>query len=216
LRRQDEAAPQKRDSHGENITNTSPHPYALMPPYLYHVFIEGASPDAIAVHVAKDISYCWDAGSCRLRFAWKGGFVDMSDLWKGHMDASAKILGDIFFRDNTDYPIRLGDNATVPSVEYKGYRLVDRCPEFHYTLNGIDAYETIQPKADGLGLTRTFRIPHANGKIWFFINHEDDAIEYEFSAGRLQDKKLELTPAEAKEFTITMTSYFLAYKNRNN
>ena len=78
--------------------NANPHPYALIPPYLYHVFIEGASPDAIAVHLPEDLSYAWDAGACRLRFAWKGGFLDMSDLWKGHFDASAKILGDIFYR----------------------------------------------------------------------------------------------------------------------
>ena len=110
------------------MAGVSPHPYALIPPYLYHVYIEGASPAAIAVHLPNDLSYCWDAGDCRLRFAWKGGFLDMSDLWKGHFDASAKVLGDIFFRDNTDYPIRLGENATIPVVEYKGYRLIRTVP----------------------------------------------------------------------------------------
>ena len=42
----------------------------------------------------------------------------------------------------------------------------------------------------------------------------DDAIEYEFSAGHLKDRKLKLSPMEAKKFTITMTSYHLAYKNK--
>jgi len=139
----------------------------------------------------------------------------MSDLWKGHFDASAKILGDIFYRDNTDYPIRLGENATVPAVEYKGYRLLDRYPEFHYTLNGLDVYELIQPKADSFGLIRSFRIPHADRTVWFFTNRRDDAIEYEFSAGHLKNRKLRLSPIEAKKFTITMTSYYLAYKNKN-
>ena len=209
-RRQDSAVGGKEASQAEKLAGVSPHPYPLIPPYLYHVFIEGASPAAIAVHLPNDLSYCWDAGDCRLRFAWKGGFLDMSDLWKGHFDASAKVLGAIFFRDNTDYPIRLGENATIPVVEYKGYRLIERYPEFHYTLNGIDVYELIRPKADSIGIIRAFRIPHADRKLWFFTNRQDDAINYEFSAGHFKDRKLELSSVEAKEFTITMTSYYLA------
>jgi len=195
--------------------SASPHPYPLTPPYLYHAFIEGLNPDAIAVHLPGELSYAWDAGSCQLRFAWKGGFLDMSDLWKGHFDASAKILGDIFYHDNTEYPFRLGANTANPNIKYKGYRLVQRYPEFHYTLNGIDVYELIRPKADGFGLIRDFRIPHADRTVWFLVNRQDDAIEYEFTAGRYNNKKLELSPGEAKAFTITMTSYYLAYKKKN-
>jgi len=210
LRRQDEASGKKENV--KESTSVNPHPYALIPPYLYHVFIEGASPAAIAVCLPNDLSYCWDAGDCRLKFAWKGGFLDMSALWKGHFDTSAKILGDIFYRDNTDYPVRLGESANVPTVEYKGYSLIDRYPEFHYTLSGLDVYELIRPKADSCGLIRAFRIPHADRVVWLFTNRQDDAIEYEFSTGHLEHKKLKLSPTEAKEFTITMTNYHLAYK----
>ncbi|MDP3469916.1 MAG: plastocyanin/azurin family copper-binding protein, partial [Daejeonella sp.] len=45
------------------------HSYTPVSPYLYRVFIEGASPAAIAVSLPDDLSYCWDAGTCRLRFA---------------------------------------------------------------------------------------------------------------------------------------------------
>jgi len=213
-RRHDDSTGGKEIVHAEHAVSASPHPYPLIPPYFYNVFIEGANPDAIAVHLPQDLSYAWDAGACRLRFAWKGEFLDMSDLWKGHFDASAKILGDIFYRDNSEYPLRVGENAAIPNFKYKGYRLVDRYPEFHYTLNGIDVYELIRPKADGLGLIRDFRVPHADRKLWFFANLGDNAIEYEFSAGRYKNKKLELSPAEAKAFTITMTSYYLAYKRK--
>ncbi|HEY6979280.1 MAG TPA: hypothetical protein VH396_23450, partial [Chitinophagaceae bacterium] len=212
-RRQDEVSGEKENAE-EKSANANPHPYTLVPPYLYHVFIEGASPAAIAVHLPNDLSYCWDAGTCRLAFAWKGDFLDMSPLWKGHADTSAKILGDIFYRDNTDYPIRLGKNPIVPTVEYKGYRLIDRYPEFHYTLNGLDVYELIRPKSDSCGLIRDFRIPQADRVFWFFTNRRDDSIEYEFSVGHLKDKILKLSPIEAKKFTITMTSYYLAYRNK--
>lgn len=172
----------------------------------------GASPAAIAVRLPNELSYCWDAGECRLRFAWKGDFLDMSDIWKGHFDASAKILGDIFFRDNTDFPFRIGENAMIAATEYKGYTLKNRYPEFHYTLNGMDVYELIQPDAEGTGLIRNIHVPHADRVISFYWNAANDAIEYTFSAGKLTNNRLTLTPAEAKAFAITMKSYYLAYQ----
>ena len=206
----------KKDQHtADHQVEASPHPYVLTPPYLYHAFIDGVSPAAVAVRLPKELSYCWDNEACRLGMAWKGGFIDMSDLWKGHFNASAEILGDIFFRDNTDFPIRLGEKATVPAeVLYKGYRLVNEYPEFHYSLDGMEVYELITEKADGNGLIRSFRIPDAGQKLWFFTNRQEDAIEYESSAGRWKDGILELSPAEARSFTITMTSYYLAYKKK--
>ena len=61
-RRQDEAKEGKEGVHAHDTMNANPHPYALIPPYFYHVFIEGASPDVIAVHLPEDLSYAWDAG----------------------------------------------------------------------------------------------------------------------------------------------------------
>ncbi|GAA4307424.1 plastocyanin/azurin family copper-binding protein [Compostibacter hankyongensis] len=213
-RRNDREAGGSEQEHHQHQPEASPHPYALTPPYLYNAYLEGASPASVAVCLPGEISYCWDETACRLQFAWKGGFLDMSDLWKGHFNASAKILGDIFFRDNTDFPIRWGADAAVPEARYKGYRLVDRYPEFHYTLNGTDVYELIRPGKDSMGLIRSFRIPHAGQTVWFFTNREDDAIEYQASAGRWDGGKLKLSPAEARSFSITMTSLHWVFKKK--
>ena len=35
-----------------------------------------AGPAAIAVAVNEELHYCWDAGECRLRYIWKGDFID--------------------------------------------------------------------------------------------------------------------------------------------
>ncbi|MEJ7769761.1 MAG: plastocyanin/azurin family copper-binding protein [Chitinophagaceae bacterium] len=190
------------------------HPYALTPPFLYRVFIEGASPAAIVVRLPGELSFCWDAGNCKLRFAWKGGFVEVADLWNGHADASAKILGDVFYRDNLNYPLRIGKNAELPLVKFKGYRLVDKYPEFHYTIDGIDVYELIHAKEDGNGLVRGFRIPAVTQPVWFFVNHQDDTMVYDYSTGRSEKKGLELTAVEAKNFTVTMTSYPLLFQKK--
>lgn len=190
------------------------HPYEPVAPYLYRVFMDDASPAAIAVRLPEDLSYCWDAAACRLRYAWKGGFVDLSAPWKGHADAVAKVVGTIFFRDNTAYPLRPGKAAALPQVAYKGYRLVNRYPEFHYTINGMDVYELIQARADGNGLVRTFRIPGNRQPLWFDTYANDEAVKYQASAGKWEKGKLKLSAKEARNFSITMTHYSLAFQNK--
>jgi azurin len=206
------AAPAKTNT---STAKVGPHPYELIPPYLYHLFIDGASPAAIAVHLPKKLSYCWDMTTCSMRFAWSGDFIDMTDLWKGHFDASAKVLGEIFYRSNEEFPIRIGDATKMPAVKYKGYRLINRYPEFHYTVDGTDVYELIKPKEDGFGLIREFRIPNANEKISLNLKTQNNSVKYENSAGRFENSSLILTSSEAKQFSITITSYNIAFKRKD-
>ena len=182
----------------------SPHPYTPVAPYLYRVFMAGASPAAIAVSLPQAVSYCWDAGACRLLYAWQGGFLDFSDFWKGKGDAEARVAGTIFYRDKTPFPLRLDKARALPVVDYKGYRLVNRYPEFHYTIDGRDVYELLTPKADGTGLIRTFRLPRGRKPLWFCFD-AGDGVRYEASAGRWQEGKLRLSARQARQFTITMT-----------
>ena len=180
------------------------HPYTPVSPYIYRVFIDGASPAAIAVSLPGDLSYCWDAGTCKLRFAWSGGFLDNSELWKGKGDVSAKVVGNVFFRDKTDFPLSFSADNKTPKLDYKGYKLINRYPEFHYTINGIDVYELILPKADGKGLIRTFSIPDVKNTVWFNTD-QSDGVKYKASAGSWEGNSLRLTPKEARKFSITMT-----------
>jgi azurin len=190
------------------------HPYTPVPPYLYRIFMEDAGPAAIAVSLPLDISYCWDAGACRLRYAWKGGFVDNTAIWKGHADAVAKVTGTIFYRDINAYPLRIGKSDDIPVVDYKGYRLLNKYPEFHYTLNGIDVYELILPKEDGKGLIRKFRIPDAGKTVWFSCGSSNESETYEVSSGVWDKGKLKLSPQQAREFSVTITSYPLVYNKK--
>jgi len=179
------------------------HPYTPISPYLYRVFIEGASPAAIAVSLPDSLSYCWDAGTCRLRFAWHGGFLDNSDLWKGKGDALAKVVGHIFFTDQA-FPFRIGKSEKLALINYKGYTLIDRYPEFHYTVNGVDIYEMIRPTIGTIGLVRTFRIPDAGADVVYLADQED-TIVYKSSAGQWKNGQLQLNAAEARQFKVTMT-----------
>lgn len=190
----------------ENITTKAKplHPYTPISPYLYRVFIEGASPAAIAVSLPGNLSYCWDASICKLRFAWSGGFLDNSELWKGKGDVLAKVVGTPFFRDKTEFPLSIGNHDGIQVVDYKGYSLINRYPEFHYTLNGIDVYELIMPKNDGTGLIRKFRIPDGTKTVWFNTN-PNDGVSYVSSAGKWKNGKLKLAPKQAIDFSVTMS-----------
>jgi azurin len=180
------------------------HPYNPTPPYLYRTYMENASPAAIAVSLPQNVSYCWDAGTCRLRYAWQGGFIDNQTLWKGKPNAVGKILGNIFYKDDVNYPIQIGSSDDAPEVEYKGYRLINRYPEFHYTVNNVDVYELIHPKDDGSGLIRTFKIPNAGQEV-IFRSESKELVKYETSVGYWENGQLKLSPAEAENFSITIT-----------
>lgn len=180
-----------------------PHPYELSPPYWYRAFLEGTSLASIAVHLPQQLSYCWDMEFCQLRYAWEGGFLDNADLWHGHKNAYAKILGTVFFSDRITRPIRIGEPGAIPSVDYKGYRVRDRYPEFHYTVADRDVFELIKELPGKRGFIRTIRIPDATEPVWYLFDDASGAT-YEFSAGVMQKGKVVLTPAEAREFTIQM------------
>ena len=45
-------------------------------PLIQRIFMPEAGPAAIAVAVNDELHFCWDAGECRLRYIWKGDFID--------------------------------------------------------------------------------------------------------------------------------------------
>jgi len=180
------------------------HPYDPVPPFLYRAFMEGSGLASIAVRLPHQLAFCWDAQACKLQYAWSGDFLDMKDFWHGHKNAYAKVLGDIFYRDRMDHPLRTGNPKLPPSVKFKGYRLVNRYPEFRYLVNGVEVFELIREKPDGSGLERLFRIPGQLEPVWFHFGQ--DGMLYDFSAGtRESDGVVKLSPGEAAEFTVTMT-----------
>ncbi len=129
-----------------------------------------ATPASIAVGLPGGVSYCFDAGESRLRYAWQGGFVDMTRTLLSkknpgtNLTETAEIVGEIFFREGP-FPIRVSDRNRIPQRRFRGYRLVDSVPEFHYQVDGVDVFERID-RVDG-GLIRQFRISNVDRPMWF-------------------------------------------------
>ena len=138
-----------------------------------------ATPAAIAVGLPGGISYCFDAGESRLRYAWRGGFIDMARTLltkknrETNLTETAEILGKIFFREGA-YPIRSADRERIPQRKFRGYRLVESMPEFRYDVDGVRVYERILP-IEG-GLARHFRLEGVEQPMWF-VPAEDDGVE---------------------------------------
>lgn len=188
--------------HKENASNHKGHAEKTTP-YLYRTFIDDIGPAVIAVRLTNNLSYAWDAAECRFRYAWTGQFLNMDKLWAGHKQATAIVLGEKQFIDQSEYPLRIGKSGNIPDVELKGYKLFNRYPEFHYTINGIDVYELIKDKKDGSGLIRSFRIPDARQNVWFDASSNQGTI-HSSTAGSWSKGMLKLTPQEAKSFQIIM------------
>jgi azurin len=180
------------------------HPYAVKPPYLVRTFMPECGPAAIAVSLPDSLSYCWDAGTCCLRYAWSGAFMSKVDLWQRKGDEVAQIGGHLFFKRETDYPLRIGNEKNIPRIKFKGYTLINGYPEFHYQLDGLDVYELIKSKAGGAGIDCYFRIPHTDKQVEFIIRPSNKAIIHT-SAGKWKNNStLQLSAEEARHFTISI------------
>ena len=184
--------------------NKKLHAWPHRRPLMYRIFMPDASPAAIAVALPHGVSYCWDAGTCHLRYAWIGGFVDPMPVWKGNGNGLATIIGNKFYVAPKDSSIRIGD--AIQTVQFMGYQKKERHPEFHYTINDISIYERITALPDGMGISRHFRIPKAKEPIFINIGSGTAEIDYLRNAAPRKisgNRVVKLQANEAKAFTLT-------------
>jgi hypothetical protein len=128
-------------------------------PRVQRIFMPDASPAAIAVALPGDLSYCFDAGECRLRYVWKGGFIDGLDYYKGNGNSLAKLKGNVVYKE-AEFPLAGGTAGAPP--KFLGYTMSDGLPVFRYLRNGIEFSEKITPLADGSGIEREFQTQGAD------------------------------------------------------
>lgn len=179
------------------------HAFTPKPPYFYRIFVRDSGPASIAVALPGEQNYVWDAGACRMRYAWRGAFLDPSAHWAGNGDAFAEVKGRIYWRAGAEFPLRLGTREKVPTVKFRGYRLVEKYPEFRYEVNGVEVRELVKAQHHG-GIQTTFTIGKVTGPV-FYMTDPDGGATVAASVGQLKDGVLELTADQARNFTITLT-----------
>ncbi|MEI6862665.1 MAG: plastocyanin/azurin family copper-binding protein [Verrucomicrobiota bacterium] len=163
-------------------------------------FMPASGPASIAVQLPGGVSYCWDAGAGRFRYAWTGGYVTTPAAAERGL---AQINGDVFYEEPA-FPLSLGTSpgAKPRQVDFKGYTIdAQRVPEFETVVDGVTVRERAEIK-DGK-LIRRFRTS-GEATVWFAIPSEADAPGLTATGGTKQGAFYKFAGAAAKEFTITM------------
>ena len=194
---------QRRNPEGKIADKSSGHPYPMIYPSMYRAFMPESGPASIAVGMLGDVSYCGDAGECRLRYLWKGGFLDMERTWSGKGKERADLVGVVFYREEVGFPIRIGNTDHIPEAEFIGYEMKVRYPTFIYELDGATVKERIIPTFDAPGIIRTFKVTNLKEPLWF-VPPAPENVSVEISEGTWEGDKVRLTPEEAAEFVVTI------------
>ncbi|PAW81150.1 MAG: hypothetical protein B9S33_17130 [Pedosphaera sp. Tous-C6FEB] len=113
-------------------------------PVVFRTFIADSSTRSIAVGLPGGVSYVFDAEQCRVRYAWSGEFLDVTKVWTGRGGGQAAVLGKKFFTAPDSHPLRIGNPDAEPTVKFRGYRLVNKFPEFDFEVNGVPVRQRVQ------------------------------------------------------------------------
>jgi cytochrome c551/c552 len=168
-------------------------------PLVQRIFMPEAGPAAIAVATSNEWHYCFDAGQCRLRYVWKGDFIDGWPVWRANGNALAKVVGDVLLREaRSPLPADAGAKR-----RFLGYRMKDGLPTFRYRLGEMRVEERITPLLDGWGLERRFVLADAPAGVQLTMTAAPKMI-YTSDDGSFDG--LVFTPSKGKEraFTIVM------------
>lgn len=176
-------------------------------PFAQRIFMPDAGPAAIAVALTGSQNVCWDAGQCRLRYAWQGGFIDASANWAGNGMVLPILPAKPWWRAPKDaFPLRFGALDTpAPTTKFLGYKATPTGPIFHYRAGETEVFEQILPAAGRPGLAVRLQIPRAASTV-FYRTATDVNSQWTSSAGTWRDGVLTLTPAQAADVTLTLTS----------
>jgi hypothetical protein len=162
-------------------------------------FMPNAGPASISVQLPGGVSYVWDAGAGRFRYAWTGGIPTMPSSPERGL---ARITGDIFYRE-PGFPLRVGATPDTPPrlVEFKGYSIdAAGIPEFETLVDGVTVRERAEVR-DGR-LLRRFRLTGAE-TVWFVVPDGADGVAV--SGGTPSAGSYRLSGAAAQEFVVTHT-----------
>jgi cytochrome c551/c552 len=173
-------------------------PFAQSPtqaarPQVQRIFLPNAGPAAIAIALDDQTSLCWDAGACRLRYAWTGGFLEGFPYWKGNGSSMAKIKGTVRYTE----PAPLFDGK----ARFHGYEMEDSLPVFRYTIGERSITERFTPEAGGF--KRHLTLSPAPSSPLTLEFPQEKSVNITSDAGKWDESRLTLSPSESASFTLT-------------
>ncbi|MBT7924434.1 MAG: hypothetical protein HN627_09240, partial [Opitutae bacterium] len=148
----------------ENLSDLSPSKSGFA--VVHRTFMPDSSPAAIAVSLPGGHSYCWDAGNCHLRYAWRDGFIKKNGSF-GRWRTLPTIEGRVYFRER-NFPFRFKSHAKGSlEINFLGYSLIDGIPQFRYQYGKAEFTELIVKLPGKSGLLRKFTVSNSHEDLLF-------------------------------------------------
>lgn len=168
-------------------------------PFVQRMFLPESGPASIAVALPGAQNFCFDAGECRVRYAWSGPFLDATAHWKGNGSALAALGNDPWWV-SSGFALQVQGRRRIPSRKFLGYKLVNGVPEFHYKWGDEEVFESIHPLAEGLELR--YRIPNLRHSVTF--STDGTGCDWSSPQGKVYADHLEITPSKGGEFSVVV------------
>jgi hypothetical protein len=138
-----------------------------------------ASPSSFAIGLPGGVNFCFDPVRGGVNYVWKGGFVDLAPArpGPGKFISAVKLLGPVVYQESGVAPLRRGDPARAPTVEFTGYSLRDDAIEFRYNVDGTAVREELRANTDGSALIRRFHVEGGGDAKWWHVTAGKPATE---------------------------------------
>ncbi|MDA0765799.1 MAG: hypothetical protein O3A87_01785 [Verrucomicrobia bacterium] len=153
-------------------------------PVVYRTYLPDAPSRAIAVGLPGEISFGFDAQNCRLLYAWRGGFLDVTKSWQSWGGWYSNLLGEKFYVAPPGFPLRIGDPQKEPDLRFKGYDLVDGYPIFKYLVDGNPVRHRISISEDKKSVQHHFDLPGNTKPVYFFADEDHRSEDADWAEGR--------------------------------
>ena len=156
-----------------------------------------AGPAAIAVSLNENLHFCWDAGTCQIRYAWTGDYIDLWPVVRGNGNGLVKIKGKKFLNIDKGNPF-----SESAELKFHGYKINNGLPIFMYSLGEVD-FEV------------SFKAESSDKLAVIFSSNSEKALEYSpkismgswsSDKGKIKDSTLSLKPEDSKNFKVTFSA----------
>jgi mono/diheme cytochrome c family protein len=133
-------------------------------PLVMRTFLPNVSPRALAIQFPNQVHVAFDAQTCRVAYAWRGDFLDMSPVWTGRGGRPAELAGELLWTAPAGFPWAITPTAQqeVPDfaaqaadvevgalppddgrvyasrLRFRGYRVAPQGPVLQYVLRQGD------------------------------------------------------------------------------
>lgn len=177
-------------------------------PYILRGFVDfkgEKKTHCASVGYPEGTNFAIDLNTGNILNVWKGGFCNVTPVWKNRGGGSNAPLGSVI--NLTDAPViaKLNSSdaawsAKSPEDEYKfkGYKInSEGQPVFNYQLDGVDVQDFIFPYEDK-GLTRKLTLQGGDaGNLWCRLAVGKDIVQQKDGTFLIDDKKYYLTVENA-------------------